>query len=247
MLRNVSISSIIFMSFLSITFTMTSAFSPLSSTIVKFDPSTIELGPDYCVGETFTLTARIDDVSDLMGFGLYIGWNVTYINYIEHTVKVPVETYSDGLLHEPIIIIHDEVNTSEGWYKLAASTLIEPSFYGSGIAFEITFNVTSQPVNPESEATFLVEFTTHEMLSSDVPIPHSTENCSVTILPYWNPADVNDDLKVDIFDVLLCANAYQATPPDPNWNPRCDLANSYDLIDIFDIITIVGSYGEEYQ
>jgi len=59
-------------------------------------------------------------------------------------------------------------------------------------------------------------------------------------------ADVNNDLIVDIFDVVLCAYAYGATPLDPNWNPDCDLAEPYGAIDIFDIIIIAMSYGEEY-
>jgi len=69
------------------------------------------------------------------------------------------------------------------------------------------------------------------------------------INPYtlWNIADINYDFKVDIFDVVLAALAYGATPSDPNWDARADIANPYDLINIFDIVMIVGSYGEEYQ
>jgi len=223
-----------------------SAPSPLASTVLRLDPATVELGPANCVNETFTLIARINDVEDLAGFELCIGWNTTYIDYIEHIVKVPVETFPDGLLHGDILCVQDEVNASEGWYGLAIGSLTGPSFYGSGIAFEITYNVTSQPVSPEAEVIFSVEFTLHTIASSNVPIPHYTENCSVTIHPYWNPADVNDDLNVDIFDVMLCVNAYQATPSEPHWNPRCDLATPYNVIDIFDIMTIVASYGEEY-
>lgn len=222
-----------------------SAPSPLASTVLRLDPATVELGPAYCVNETFTIKARIDNVEDLSGFELYIGWNTTYIDYIEHIVKVPVETFPDGLLHGYIWSAQDEVNASEGWYRLAIRTLTGPSFYGSGIAFEITYNVTSQPASPEAEVIFSVEFTQHTIASSNVPIPHYTENCSVIIHSYWNPADVNDDLKVDIFDVLICANAYQATPSDPHWNPRCDIADPYEVINIFDIVKIVASYGEE--
>jgi len=63
---------------------------------------------------------------------------------------------------------------------------------------------------------------------------------------YWNPADVNHDLKVDIFDVVLACSAYSSTPLDPNWNCHCDIAEPYGVIDIFDIVMIAGSYGEEY-
>jgi len=69
------------------------------------------------------------------------------------------------------------------------------------------------------------------------------------ISPYtcWNIADINYDFKVDIFDVVLAAVAYGATPSDPHWDARADIANPYEVINIFDIVTIVGSYGEEYQ
>jgi len=64
---------------------------------------------------------------------------------------------------------------------------------------------------------------------------------------YWIPADIDHDLDVDIFDVVLCASAYGSTPSDPNWNPHCDIAEPYGVIDIYDIVMIVGSYGEEYN
>jgi len=64
---------------------------------------------------------------------------------------------------------------------------------------------------------------------------------------YWNPADINHDLKVDIYDVVLACNAYGSTPSNPNWNGHCDIAEPYGIIDIYDIVMIAGSYGEEYN
>jgi parallel beta-helix repeat protein len=64
--------------------------------------------------------------------------------------------------------------------------------------------------------------------------------------PYWNPADIDHDLKVNIFDIVKCAVAYGSTPSDPNWNPHGDIAEPYGVIDIFDIVMIASSYGEEY-
>jgi len=64
--------------------------------------------------------------------------------------------------------------------------------------------------------------------------------------PYWNPSDINHDLIVDIFDVVRAAGAYDSTPSDPEWNPHCDIAEAYGIIDIFDIVTIAMSYGKEY-
>ena len=64
--------------------------------------------------------------------------------------------------------------------------------------------------------------------------------------PYWNPADINHDLKVDIFDIVLACGAYGATPSDPNWNAHCDIAEPCGIISIYDIVMIAGSYGEEW-
>ena len=219
--------------------------STLTETVVRFDPAIVELGPDYCVGENFTLTAKIDNFYDLGAIDLMLEWNTTFLDYVDHITKTPVEVYPDGVLHEPIIIFNDDVNASRGTYYVAVSSLYPaPSFYGGGIVFEITFRVKYQPLEPE---TFPIAFIQHGFITYGSGTPaYSVENCSVTIYPWWNNADVNDDLKVDIYDLVLGANAYQATPSDPHWNPRCDIAEPYGIIDIFDIVMICSSYGEEY-
>jgi len=220
-----------------------SAPSPSASTVVRFDPANVVLG---YINETFTLAARIDNVEDLAGLGLTIVWNTTYLKYIGHTVTIPVEEYPNGIMHNPTIVEIDGVNEMQGTYDCVASRLGAPTFNGSGTVFEITFAVKQQPVSPKLDATFMIEYILHDLTGPVMPIQHSVQDCNVTIKALWNPADVNDDLKVDIVDVMLCANSYQATPSEPHWNPRCDLATPYDLINIFDIVTIVASYGEEY-
>ena len=64
---------------------------------------------------------------------------------------------------------------------------------------------------------------------------------------YWNPADVNHDLKVDIYDVVMLSGAYSSTPSDSNWNPHCDLVEPYEVIDIYDVVFMCGCYGDEYE
>jgi hypothetical protein len=63
---------------------------------------------------------------------------------------------------------------------------------------------------------------------------------------WWNLADFNYDFKVDIYDLVTTANAYGSTLADPNWNPHCDIAEPYGIINIFDLVMIATSYGEEY-
>jgi len=57
------------------------------------------------------------------------------------------------------------------------------------------------------------------------------------------PGDVNGDCIVDIFDLVLVASAYGATPADPNWNPNADLNND-NIIDIFDLVIVASHYGD---
>jgi hypothetical protein len=79
-----------------------------------------------------------------------------------------------------------------------------------------------------------------DLLGNDVFVP-------VTVVgDWWNAADLNYDFIVDIYDLVITANAYGSTPSDPNWNPHCDIAEPYGVIDIFDIVLIASSYGEAY-
>jgi len=61
---------------------------------------------------------------------------------------------------------------------------------------------------------------------------------------FWNPADTNHDLIVDIFDIVQVVSFYNTY-----WKPECchiDIAEPYGIINIFDIVMICSSYGEEY-
>ncbi len=65
--------------------------------------------------------------------------------------------------------------------------------------------------------------------------------------PYWNVADVNHDLKVDIFDIVKVCSSYGASPLDPDWSYHADIMEPYGLIDIFDVVACVAQYGQRYQ
>jgi len=71
------------------------------------------------------------------------------------------------------------------------------------------------------------------------------DNCPL-MNPFWNLADINHDLHVNMSDVVLAISSYDFTPSDPNWNCHCDISEPYGVIDIFDIVMICASYGEEY-
>jgi parallel beta-helix repeat protein len=69
---------------------------------------------------------------------------------------------------------------------------------------------------------------------------------------YWNPADINHDLKVDIKDVSFAARAFGSTPGHPKWNPHADITGLFLLVpdgkvDIRDISMIAKSFGKQYS
>ena len=45
---------------------------------------------------------------------------------------------------------------------------------------------------------------------------------------YLNPADINNDHRVEIDDFSALAAAWLTSPPDPNYNPACDMADPAD-------------------
>jgi len=106
--------------------------------------------PDADVGETFTVIVGVSGLVDnLYGFNIYFRWNSDSLKYVGHDVKTPVETCSDGVLHQPVLAIKDEIEESTGTYWLAYASLspAEP-FNGNGVFFTMTFEVVKLVDDP---------------------------------------------------------------------------------------------------
>jgi parallel beta-helix repeat protein len=82
----------------------------------------------------------------------------------------------------------------------------------------------------------------------DIPFIIDSHNIDYYPLmnPYWIPADINHDLKVDILDVVKATYAYGTDSSDPRWNPHADIAQPYGKIDILDVVLCTGHYAEKY-
>jgi hypothetical protein len=65
---------------------------------------------------------------------------------------------------------------------------------------------------------------------------------ALTLYPPW---DVNQDGTVDIYDVVIVAVAYDATPADARWNPMADM-NADGIVDIRDLRMVAIHFGEQY-
>jgi hypothetical protein len=56
-----------------------------------------------------------------------------------------------------------------------------------------------------------------------------------------NPADLNNDTRVDILDLITVATHFGLTPSSPDWNATADVvANS--KIDIYDIVFVASRF-----
>lgn len=127
------------------------AISGAIVTVKSSDPPTIRPSitvspetPNVIVGETFTVTVAVSGVigKNLYGFDLLFLWNTAALQYLGHEVKVPVEAYPEGVLHEPIVEVRNEIDTTVGSCWLAyASVLPSEPFNNDGAIFTITFKL----------------------------------------------------------------------------------------------------------
>jgi len=63
--------------------------------------------------------------------------------------------------------------------------------------------------------------------------------------PYWNPADINHDLRIDVKDVYAVSRAFGSSPSHPKWNPICDINND-KKVDVKDYYIVCRNYGKTY-
>jgi hypothetical protein len=155
---------------------------PVSSgaTVVKVDPPLVEYHTN-ATGQQFTVAVKIEDVTNLYGFDIKFRWNTTFLDYVSHSVRVPKDTYPDGVLWNPIIPVMNEVNTTAGTYWIAyTSRYPAPSFNGTGAVFTMTFRVKYHPV--QYTANIELELYSTDLAASDASsIPHTTQHGTVIL------------------------------------------------------------------
>jgi hypothetical protein len=91
-------------------------------------------------GLTFTVSVRITNPVDLYAFDFKMSWNTSLLDYISHAVYIPQNTYSWGVLYSPVTIYKNEVNLTEGTYRInATSKSPAATFNKDGTVFNMTF------------------------------------------------------------------------------------------------------------
>jgi len=256
-----------------LTINITTGRPAVGQTVIQFFPREIVLGSlglENVVNTTFSIAVVVENVEDLRGLDIQLRWNTTYLEYVNHTVTIPIEDYPEpifpspytGILHHPYLEAANFVN-EEGidisgvtpgamaWWEYSQMAP-SPSFNGNGTVVIIKFRVKDQPYIDElPQGVDHVNLTLHFVSTSlgnseGAPIPHTSIDANIKLYARLPSPDINNDGIVDIYDIVIVANAYGSHIGDPDWNPHMDLAQPYGVVDIFDIVTIASHYGEMY-
>ena len=231
--------------------------TPTSLPRVYVDPSNIT-DPAIAPSENFTIEVKISNVTELYGFDIQLSWNTSMLNYTSHLVKIPVETYPDGVLHQPILQVKNEVNASTGTYIIVYSSLQAPSFNGSGIVFEMTFTVLGygecaldisnsdlsnrkgQPIEHTVEDGYFNNAYYDVAVSSIVPSALNAyigDTVNITVVVLNNGTTRHETFNVTVFydDVLIDLKTVLALPPSEEetitfyWNTSDTSPGNYTL------------------
>jgi hypothetical protein len=150
---------------------------------IRVDPQLTETQE----GLTFTVSVKITDPEDLYGLDFQMNWNTTLLDYINHSLYIPVEDYWWGVLHEPVVIIKNELNQTAGTYWVAATSSFPASpFDRDGTVFDMTFQAKA------NGTCDLGIFSSNLSDSSGEPIVHNVWDGTVEIAPGVHDVAVTD-------------------------------------------------------
>jgi hypothetical protein len=110
---------------------------------------------------------------------------------------------------------------------------------GSGVLATITFNVISLPATTTTFPITLSNVLIVDNGSSLVPY-NRLENGAIKAPT--NPADLNNDGKVDVQDLAIWAKAFGTTSTSPRWDPKADI-NGDGKVNILDGVVIAKAFG----
>ncbi|UCD96466.1 MAG: hypothetical protein JSV35_08275 [Candidatus Bathyarchaeota archaeon] len=194
--------------------------------VVHVDPQVVYANP----GENFTISVKVFNLSDnfyatdepweqgeplgppgsrfnyslggLYAVDIQLAWDPAIIDYVEHTVTMPVEDYPDGILHEPLLDVVDEVDSTNGTYDVAKASWLTAGAFNrpdeNATVFNMTFTVLASGVSNLS------------ITKSDLAIPALPEYSGANAeIPHWRidgslitstVATVIESVEVKAFD-----------------------------------------------
>jgi hypothetical protein len=168
--------------------------SPMPS--IEVVPSTVTMGPEAVINDTFTVAVKIYDVDPgglpspygIYGLEVLMTWNDTLIKPVSYQKFLGDTT--TGVLNPPIFFVYDNLTDNSYW---VAATSLPPASPWSGTdkkIFEITFQVVFQKVEPypDLSSAFDITYTDIQMLPDDslyaIYVPHTVQDGTYTILQF---------------------------------------------------------------
>jgi hypothetical protein len=172
-------------------------FGVVGGTNIVVDPDVTDIG----IGETFTTRVWITNVENLYGLDIRLGWDPAFLDFVNHTVTIPVENHVDGILHQPVTELKDEVNHTTGTYWIAFMSLSPAApFNGSGMAVDITFQTTTYGTcDLTIESSDLADF-------DGDPISHGIVNANITIHDFHDIAITGLTIGKTVIGEGYCTN-----------------------------------------
>ena len=150
--------------------------------IVRVEPiPTIHLNlqpTEIRVGQTLTVEAQVTNVHNLYGLDVRFSWNTTFLDYVSYTVTIPIENHPNGILHEPVKTINEDLNHTRGMFMIQMKSEYPAlPFKGDGTIFTMTFEAMAV-------GTCTFNFTSSRLLDKNAqPIDHTADNDTVEIFP----------------------------------------------------------------
>ena len=90
-------------------------------------------------GLNVTVSVTLTDPENLWGLEFKFLWNTTLLDYVDHEVYIPRDTYYWGVLRNPVTISKNKVNETTGIYWIAAKSTAPEPFERDGTVFNMTF------------------------------------------------------------------------------------------------------------
>jgi hypothetical protein len=177
-------------------------------------PSVVTEGPEAAINETFTIAAKIYNVTvdglpppyGIYGIEVHLTWNDTLIKPVSYQQHVGDTTV--GVLNPPLFFIYD--NLTDNGYNVSATSL-PPALPWNGTdktIFEITFRVVLQKVEPfpDISSLFHINYSAIAMAPDDSimgqEIPLTTEDGAYQLVSFP---------QVNVYTVTYMGNTYQVT------------------------------------
>jgi hypothetical protein len=165
----------------------------------KVEPSTVQLGPESAINDTFTVSIGLYNITDanvpngVLGIEVHFTWNDSLVQPVSFTNMIG---QSGGVLNPSILYginpgfynatppNHYSVPPEEAKYYLVAASSMGDPWWGNGTIVQITFKVLYKPTLSEGaiKANFTLVFT--DLVDAEAAtVDHRREDALYKILP----------------------------------------------------------------